>query len=205
MNDRVWGIPAVLSRKIPGNALRAFPGSFRNSSGISSGKSQPYWGYGPAEWERQKEVEAAAAENAPITPAVLQSPALNPRVLPPRNLPFVHFDPRVFAEQRAQLEAQEEWEQREEEVPAEEAQEWQEELQAESLQEQTEAREWMEETSQLREVELREAREQIRQLEEAHAAGSFYQQLCHIQLVRLFQPAVNTVPLSARGPRRTHQ
>ena len=30
MNYRVWGIPAVLSRKIPGNALRAFPGSFRN-------------------------------------------------------------------------------------------------------------------------------------------------------------------------------
>ena len=30
-----------------GNALRAFPGSFRNFSGISSGKSQPYWGYGP--------------------------------------------------------------------------------------------------------------------------------------------------------------
>ena len=46
LNYRVWGIPAVLSRGIPGNALRAFPGSFRNSSGISSGKSQPYWGYG---------------------------------------------------------------------------------------------------------------------------------------------------------------
>ena len=44
---RVWGIPAVLSREIPGNALRAFPGSFRNFSGISSGKSQPYWGCGP--------------------------------------------------------------------------------------------------------------------------------------------------------------
>ena len=47
LNYRVWGIPAVLSRGIPGNALRAFPGSFQNSSGISSGKSQPYWGYGP--------------------------------------------------------------------------------------------------------------------------------------------------------------
>ena len=46
LNYRVWGIPAVLSTGIPGNALRAFPGSFRNSSGISSGKSQPYWGYG---------------------------------------------------------------------------------------------------------------------------------------------------------------
>ena len=46
MNYRVWGIPAVLSREIPGNALRAFPGSFRNFSGISSGKSQPYWGCG---------------------------------------------------------------------------------------------------------------------------------------------------------------
>ena len=47
LNYRVWGIPAVLSREIPGNALRAFPGSFRNLSGISSGKPQPYWGYGP--------------------------------------------------------------------------------------------------------------------------------------------------------------
>ena len=44
LNDRAWGIPAVLPREIPGNALRAFPGSFRNFSGISSGKSQPYWG-----------------------------------------------------------------------------------------------------------------------------------------------------------------
>ena len=40
------GIPAVLSSGIPGNALRAFPGSFRNFSGDSSGKSRPYWGYG---------------------------------------------------------------------------------------------------------------------------------------------------------------
>ena len=47
LNYRAWGIPAVLSKEIPGNALRAFPGSFRNFSGISSGKSQPYWGYGP--------------------------------------------------------------------------------------------------------------------------------------------------------------
>ena len=30
LNYRVWGIPAVLSTGIPGNALRAFPGSFRN-------------------------------------------------------------------------------------------------------------------------------------------------------------------------------
>ena len=30
LNYRVLGIPAVLSRGIPGNALRAFPGSFRN-------------------------------------------------------------------------------------------------------------------------------------------------------------------------------
>ena len=50
LNYRVWGIPAVLSRGIPGNALRAFPGSFRNFSVISSGKSQPYWGCGPI-WE----------------------------------------------------------------------------------------------------------------------------------------------------------
>ena len=46
LNHRVWGIPAVLSTGIPGKALRAFPGSFRNFSGISSGKSQPYWGCG---------------------------------------------------------------------------------------------------------------------------------------------------------------
>ena len=31
LNYRAWGIPAVLSRGIPGKALRAFPGSFRNS------------------------------------------------------------------------------------------------------------------------------------------------------------------------------
>ena len=37
LNYRAWGIPAVLSREIPGNALRAFLGSFRNFSGISSG------------------------------------------------------------------------------------------------------------------------------------------------------------------------
>ena len=30
LNYRVWGIPAVLSREIPGNALRAFPEFFRN-------------------------------------------------------------------------------------------------------------------------------------------------------------------------------
>ena len=30
MNYRVWGIPALLLRGIPGKALRAFPGSFRN-------------------------------------------------------------------------------------------------------------------------------------------------------------------------------
>ena len=43
LNERVWGIPAELSTGIPGNALRARLGL----SGISSGKSQPYWGYGP--------------------------------------------------------------------------------------------------------------------------------------------------------------
>ena len=47
VNYSVWGIPAVLSRGIPGKALRAFPGSFRTFSGIFSGKSQPYWGCGP--------------------------------------------------------------------------------------------------------------------------------------------------------------
>ena len=30
LNYRVWAIPAVLSRGIPGSALRAFPGFFRN-------------------------------------------------------------------------------------------------------------------------------------------------------------------------------
>ena len=30
LNCRVWAIPAVLSKGIPGNALRAFPGSFRS-------------------------------------------------------------------------------------------------------------------------------------------------------------------------------
>ena len=30
LNHRAWGIPAVLSREIPGNALRAFLESFRN-------------------------------------------------------------------------------------------------------------------------------------------------------------------------------
>ena len=54
LNYRVWGIPAVLSTGIPGNALRAFPGSFRNFSGISSGKSQPYWGYGPKKEHKPK-------------------------------------------------------------------------------------------------------------------------------------------------------
>ena len=43
LNYRAWGIPAVFSTGISGNALRAFPGSFRNFSGISSGKCQPYW------------------------------------------------------------------------------------------------------------------------------------------------------------------
>ena len=38
LNDRVWGIPAVLARKIAGNALRAFPEEiFR----IFSGKFLP--------------------------------------------------------------------------------------------------------------------------------------------------------------------
>ena len=46
LNYRVWGIPAVLSTGIPGKALRAFPVSFWKFSGISSGKSQPYWGCG---------------------------------------------------------------------------------------------------------------------------------------------------------------
>ena len=54
LNYRAWGIPAVLSRGIPGNALRAFPGSFRNFSRISSGKSQPYWPRGPKDQKNWK-------------------------------------------------------------------------------------------------------------------------------------------------------
>ena len=55
LNYRAWGIPAALSRGIPGKALRAFPGSFRNFSGIFSGKSQPYWGCGPIYQGKKKE------------------------------------------------------------------------------------------------------------------------------------------------------
>ena len=75
---------------------------------------------------------AAGALSAPIIPAALQNPPLNARALPPRNLLFVHFDPRVLAEQRVQL--REQWEQREEETQAEEAQEQEEELYAQALQ-----------------------------------------------------------------------
>ena len=83
------------------------------------------------------------------------------RVLPPRNLPFVHFDPRVLAELRVQLEAREEWEQREEKTQVEQAQDMEHELYEETLLEQAKAREFMEETSQERELELREARQPI--------------------------------------------
>ena len=41
------GVPAALSRRIPGYALRASPGSFRSFLGVSPGMSQPYWGCGP--------------------------------------------------------------------------------------------------------------------------------------------------------------
>ena len=54
LNYRAWGIPAVLSTGIPGKALRAFPVSFRNFSGISSGKSQPYWGCGLTKGQQLK-------------------------------------------------------------------------------------------------------------------------------------------------------
>ena len=40
---RVWGFLEVLLRGIPGKPLRAFSGFFRNLSGMSSTKSQPYW------------------------------------------------------------------------------------------------------------------------------------------------------------------
>ena len=65
LNYRVWGIPAVLSREIPGNALRAFPGSFRNFSGISSRKSQPYWGCGPLEASSQAPLRALERLSGP--------------------------------------------------------------------------------------------------------------------------------------------
>ena len=41
LNYRAWGIPAVLPRGLPGNALRAFLGVFPEFSGISSRKSHP--------------------------------------------------------------------------------------------------------------------------------------------------------------------
>ena len=88
----------------------------------------------------------AGALPAPITPAAFQNADLNARALPPRNLPFVHFDPRALAQQRVQLREQEQWEQREEEAQAEEAQEQGEELYAQALQEQEEARAFMEGT-----------------------------------------------------------
>ena len=77
---------------------------------------------------------------------MLQNAPLYPRILPPRNLPFVHLNPKVLAEQRAQ--PQEEWEQREEEAMAEQAQEQENELCEQALLEQAEDREFMEETSQ---------------------------------------------------------
>ena len=46
LNYRAWGIPAVVSMGIAGEALRAFPGPFRNFSRVSSRESQPYWGCG---------------------------------------------------------------------------------------------------------------------------------------------------------------
>ena len=45
--DRAWGIPAVLARGIPGKALRAFPGSSRIFSGISSAPESPSCPEGP--------------------------------------------------------------------------------------------------------------------------------------------------------------
>ena len=40
------GFSAVLSTGVPAKALRALPRSFRNVSGVSPGKSEPYLGYG---------------------------------------------------------------------------------------------------------------------------------------------------------------
>ena len=55
--EMLWSLqmPLIigLGRSQPySRGMRAFPGSFRNFSGISSGKSQPYWGYGPKLQER---------------------------------------------------------------------------------------------------------------------------------------------------------
>ena len=47
---RAWGIPAVLSTGILGNALRAVSGVFLEFFRNFFRKSQPYWGYGPY-WE----------------------------------------------------------------------------------------------------------------------------------------------------------
>ena len=84
LNCRAWGIPAVLSRKIPGKPLRAFPGSFRNSSGISSGKPQPYWsGLAPANQTKERlvhELFAGAFRNKSSMWIVLVFPRRNTRI-----------------------------------------------------------------------------------------------------------------------------
>ena len=114
-----------------------------------------------------------------------------------------------FAERRVQLEAQEEWEWREEEeeLQAElqgelHAELHAEELQAEGQLEQEEARQWMEETSQQRDAKLREALEQIRHLEEAQAAeaaGSSLPATLPYPTGSTPQPVVNPTPTGARG------
>ena len=43
LNYRIWGVPTVLSRRNSQGVSGVFP----EFSGISSGKSQSYWGYGP--------------------------------------------------------------------------------------------------------------------------------------------------------------
>ena len=144
---------------------------------------------------------AGAAVPAPITPATMQTLRWT-KGLPPRTLPFVHFDPRVLAEQRVQLEAQEEREWREE-IQADETQQGEQELLAEARKEQEEARERMEETSQERDAgaaELREAREHIRQFEDVQAAGNSLPATLPYPSGPAPQPATGSTTYGARGP-----
>ena len=74
LNYRVWGIPAVLSREIPGNALRAFPGSFRNFSGISSGKSQPQGVWPTQNSPKEAPQSSYAPQNLVLPPPPAKGP-----------------------------------------------------------------------------------------------------------------------------------
>ena len=92
LNYRVWGIRAVLLKEIPGNALRAFPSSFRSFSGISSGKSQPYWGCGPKSAQKNC-TKNRCEDQAPKKGININNFARNP---PPRPPPPRDPWPRKF-------------------------------------------------------------------------------------------------------------